>query len=477
MRERFKKIPSSWMWTGALYTALLLYVAIATSNQRGFIFDDPFIFFRYARNLASGHGWVYNVGQSGADAATSPLFVVILAIAYKLGFGLIAMSRLSFIAGLAACACLTHATLARLGHWWAGAVSALLLASSPWLFITRGMETTLFLGVLSLCVYLWVIGSGYGLGMALATLVLVRPDGIVFVVLIVGATWIVDRHCPSRALVAGGVIAGLWAVYAYLTIGRFLPNTLSAKVAQGRSGLFGSGPIFVKGLWQVPQAYRFGTVEAMVAVLGIAGLAIAWWRKELRLTLGVVAASVFVVTAIYAVLNVPFYPWYYAPLAYLLALSAGIAIEEIGTRMMAVNVGWVAVPATLTVFLVLIGLRSTPAGPPRPGYMEAAAWIDHHTAQTSTIAASEIGILGWQTNHPMDDYLGLLTANAVPPMEHDDMTWWVNGLRPDYWMTTVVPNPIDIQVLESPWFNSVFRKVYRNSTVIVYKRIGLAPNS
>ena len=297
-----------------------------------------------------------------------------------------------------------------------------------------------------------------------------------FVLLILGATWIVNRRPPSRTLVAGGVVAGVWAVYAYLTIGRFLPDTLSAKIVQGRSGLFGSGPIFIKGVWQVPQIYRFGTLEFMVGVLGIIGLVLAWWRKELRLTVGVVAASVFVVTLIYALLNVPYYPWYYSPLVYLLALCAGIAIEEIGKRAVAVKVGWMAVPATVVLFLVLVGLRSTPMGPPRPGYMEAAAWIDRHTPRTSTVTASEIGILGWQTNHPMDDYLGLLTANAIPPMEHGNMTWWVNGLQPDYWMTSVRPFRMDIQVRESPWFNSVFREVYRNSTVIVYKRIGLAPN-
>ena len=51
------------VWTGAFYAAVLAYIIASSAHERGFIFDDPFIFFRYARNLAHGYGWVYNVGH------------------------------------------------------------------------------------------------------------------------------------------------------------------------------------------------------------------------------------------------------------------------------------------------------------------------------------------------------------------------------------------------------------------------------
>ena len=110
-------------WTWALYAFFLGAAAIGTLGSRGFIFDDPFIFSRYAQNLVDGHGWVYNVGQSGSDAATSPLYVLALAGLRELGIGMEHAHRVLFIAGLTTCACATHAVLAFLGRWWAGAIA------------------------------------------------------------------------------------------------------------------------------------------------------------------------------------------------------------------------------------------------------------------------------------------------------------------------------------------------------------------
>jgi len=464
---------SKSVWTGIFYVALLLYVALASSHQRGFIFDDPFIFFRYARNLANGHGWVYNIGQPGYDAATSPLYVLILAAAYKLGVNLVFASGLVFVGGLAGCACLTHATLARLNHWWAGIAAACLIASSPWLFITRGMETALFIGVFALCLYLWVSGATYGLGASLAALVLIRPDGIVLVVLIIAAKWMIDRQPPRRTLIVGAVIAAIWAVYALVAVGSILPDTLAAKIAQGRSGFFGRP--FWKGVWWVPIRQHFGIVEAIVTLLGIVGIFIAAMRPELRLVLGVIAAASAITFVAYSLLTVPDYTWYYAPLVYLSVILAALTIEEIGRLASRHHVGLVALPVVVVLILIVVGLNSTEKGPPRPGYEQAAVWINEHTAPSATVTSAEIGLLGWYTNHPMKDYDGLLTPNALGPLERGDMTWWVNGLRPDYWM---VPRPHfleDLPVLQAPWFSQVFHEVYANRHVIIYRRIALAP--
>ncbi len=461
--------------TGVLYGILVLYVAVASTHSRGFVFDDPFIFFQYARNLAEGHGWVFNIGQPGANAATSPLYVVMLAVAYKLGLSLFGTSQALFVAGLAGCACLTHATLARLGHWWAGVAAACLIASSPWLFITRGMETPLFLGVFALCVYLWVKGATYGLGAALALLVLLRPDGIVLVVLIIAAKWIVDHRPPVRTLAVGGIIAAIWASYALVTIGTLLPDTLTAKIAQARSGYL--SPTYLLGIVNTPSLYGFGKLATIVGVLGAFGLLVAAMRPELRLPLGVVIAAVAVVSVAYAAVGVPgAYPWYYASLVYVVAILAGVTIEEVGHQLgRHVRMVSVVVPVAVVLVLVVIGWRSTPIGPPRPGYNEAAAWIDAHTPPSATVASGEVGLLGWYTNHPIQDYLGLISPQAIAPLRRGDMTWWVDGLRPDYWMTEVHPFRFDEPVLDAPWIHQVFHEVYRNARDIVYRRVATAP--
>lgn len=48
------------------------------------VYDDAFITFRYAQNLASGNGLVYNPGEY-ILGTTSPLFTIVIALLYKIG--------------------------------------------------------------------------------------------------------------------------------------------------------------------------------------------------------------------------------------------------------------------------------------------------------------------------------------------------------------------------------------------------------
>ena len=47
-------------------------------------YDDAYITYRYAINLASGKGMVFNVGEK-TDAASSPLYTLILSVFYRIG--------------------------------------------------------------------------------------------------------------------------------------------------------------------------------------------------------------------------------------------------------------------------------------------------------------------------------------------------------------------------------------------------------
>ena len=99
------------------------------------------------------------------------------------------------------------------------------------------------------------------------------------------------------------------------------------------------------------------------------------------MTLGVLAAASLITYVAYALLRVPDYTWYYAPLVYLAAILAGVTIEEVGGYLAnRHHVGLVVVPIVVVLLLVIVGLNSTEKGPPRPGYEQAAAWINEHTA-------------------------------------------------------------------------------------------------
>ena len=220
-----------------IWAGMILCAALGSWGNRGLVFDDPYIFFRYANNLTLHNEWIYNYGAPGTDAATSPLYVLVLALMHVLGLNIESAATATFVMSLGTCAFFTFRTLEKVGYRTAGVVAAALLIGSPWILITRGMESTPFLAVFAISLYLWRSGRSFSLGVALATLVLIRPDGAIPAFLILGVLGIKEPKRALRAVIAALVVCMIWLPYQWVAISRLLPDTLSVKIAQGQSGL------------------------------------------------------------------------------------------------------------------------------------------------------------------------------------------------------------------------------------------------
>lgn len=70
-----------------LLSVLLIFIIRSISFFIYDVYDDAFITFRYAYNLASGNGLVYNPGEY-ILGTTSPLFAIIIALFYKIGLSI-----------------------------------------------------------------------------------------------------------------------------------------------------------------------------------------------------------------------------------------------------------------------------------------------------------------------------------------------------------------------------------------------------
>src|SRR5450432_1071822 len=73
----------------ARFAPLILFVcaAILFADEIYYVnntYDDAFIFFRYAENLARGKGWVFSAGER-VEAYTSFLWAALLGLAALLG--------------------------------------------------------------------------------------------------------------------------------------------------------------------------------------------------------------------------------------------------------------------------------------------------------------------------------------------------------------------------------------------------------
>ena len=102
-------------------------------------FDDPFITYRFAENLAAGRGFNFNPGEVGALLTTSPLYALLLAVFRVLGFDIPTVSYTISVAALLAGALL----LRRI----AGNIAGLAYLLMPLLWLTVGFETPVFLAL------------------------------------------------------------------------------------------------------------------------------------------------------------------------------------------------------------------------------------------------------------------------------------------------------------------------------------------
>ncbi len=238
----------------AVVAALLACLRLPTMAHH--IQDDGFIYFRIAENAAEGHGPVFNPGDR-VDAATSPVWLWLLALAARVGVPVhVAAAWLALVAwGTAIVLTARWALeladtegLPAAAHGWqqlvipvAGCIGALalLLDDRFMVYAFSGMETMLcaaaWAWAFRALVQRWLLQRPAGAaGWWVLAAVLVRPE---FVLLVVGvaAVALVRHTAGPRVLLrtlAPALLGGLLYLGAHtLYFGEPFPNTYYAKRA------------------------------------------------------------------------------------------------------------------------------------------------------------------------------------------------------------------------------------------------------
>ena len=241
-----------WLLAAGLLLALALLLAHAA--RYAFQTDDAFISFRYARNLAHGHGLVFNPGYERVEGYTNFLWVVLLA-----GFNLLGVAPERAAQALSLAATVGLWLLLAAAAWRARAAGApawvalfaplcLALDRSVAVWSTSGLETRLFelllvAGAVRLVQELEAELAGRPPGLPLAALFfglaeLTRPVGALLRVCALGvAGALLARRGRLRpAAFAARAAPGVLLVAAHFAFrlayyGQWLPNTYYAKVA------------------------------------------------------------------------------------------------------------------------------------------------------------------------------------------------------------------------------------------------------
>jgi len=250
-----------------LFGAHLIYYA-------GFTHDDPFISFRYARNLASNKGLVFNEAER-VEGYSNFLFLILLAPAEKIGVEFLGLSKIyGFFSALA---CLLVFLFFLSSYYplpkWQHGIAPLLLALSGdmALWAVSGMETALIAFFVTAA---WILfcremkktGNVFPFSaLFFLAAALTRPEGGIYFFCLLPFAFVLLRckQIPGKyffswllLFLVPFAIYNLWRVSYF---GNLLPNTFYAK-ATGRLSLQADlGVIYLFSfLWHNPCLFLLG---------------------------------------------------------------------------------------------------------------------------------------------------------------------------------------------------------------------------
>jgi hypothetical protein len=437
-----EKIP----WIGACLAAIMAVTLYVGLSQDPRSLDDAYITYRYARNIAQGRGFVYNVGEP-VLGTTTPFYTLLLA---GLSFICRDIPTLSHIVGVLAwvlCVPVIYGIAEADGDRIAGLVAASLIGVNALFLQVLTMETTWYVLVTLLAFFFYVRKRLTLAGLCAGLAFLTRWDGVLVIGVLLFAgmleAWVLQEkreHFPWALLVALCVIVP-WLAYSQVTFGSIFPNTFFAKAGQGwKEGLGGPeiGP-FTRGLVSIARS-AFIENRLFVLPLGffLMGMfsvfrsRVKWWPVLLW------TAAYF---AGYAVLGVLRFSWYYPPLVPAFVLLVGQGIEGFIDLLAPVS-KWRQ--RGLAIFLIglclipnldwLIANRRSEMSDRLATYVGVGEWLRASTPSDSSVATIEIGVVGYYSDRTIVDTMGLVSPEMIGHLQDWTQTlqFALNHYWPDY---------------------------------------------
>lgn len=295
-RLTFPRLSDRAFALGSLTICAALFAVFVFTNYFQYINDDSYIFFRYAINLAQGHGIAYNPGER-VEGVTSLAWTVLLA-PFALTPHLILGSKLL---GLA-CALITLLAFYKTLDTLVG--NRLLVFAGLWMlalnqlfqsWATSGMDIALYVAWQTVFLYLAATGDMASARQRLALVGLtglgffVRPDAYLVALIgwaIVGLRFLDDIRSSRRMLTDFVVSLGLVGVLAALPFafrlwyfGKLLPNTFYAKSFYAAVG--GENRLGIRhGLAYITDSFHY--IGWTLVWLAVAGLLLSSLHRQSR---------------------------------------------------------------------------------------------------------------------------------------------------------------------------------------------------
>lgn len=435
-------------------------------------FDDAYITFRYAANIARGDGFTWNPPER-VLGATTPLFTLMLAGAAWLGFDIEDAALVLGVGGHALLCLLVFAAVPMVvTGWpkpvsvWVRAVAALACALHPHMAFTAvgGMETPLYCALIAATLLAAARGRELAAGALLGAALVMRPDAIALAPVALWLVWTAAEGPHTlpvlRAALLSGAIAGSWVGFALWYFGSPIPSSIPAKML-----IHPATPAQVLG--DFATFVRDDVILLVALPLALAGM---WLQRKRPIAVAMTSFGVLYLGAC-AFSGVEPFPWYVNPLIPIVLLLATAGLAAILETMRVSRAGiW----ACVTILVIVTGGAwiigqvedlSADWEEWEGAYEIAARWIMEHSQPGDRIYVGETGVIGYLLEgRVVIDSSGINSPDVLrrrrgfPETDPEWSRRIIRDLAPDF--ITTSPHYLNIRTIAAePWFEALYEKV------------------
>ncbi|MDD2888673.1 MAG: hypothetical protein PHY66_12800 [Aliarcobacter sp.] len=327
---------SKKLWTQEHFVlfilAIIVYSFASYARWGGALADDGSFFLQYAKNMAAGEFWVWNLGEEPIWGSSAPLFPLFIAPLLKLGMDPINAILSVSIAFSVIAFSLVFVTI----KYRFGTLSAIIFiiftsldSHLIWFGTNAGLETPLTFLLLSIGIMAILLApeKSIYIGIIAGLLCVQKLDLIPAAVGLILAQMFYLKRISFVSIIIALVVALIWYGFAWIYFGLPLPNSFITKALhQGDQAVVNTREWFSTFVWiKDAHIYLFG---AFVGTLLL-------FYKKIEWPLWIFLGAILVSHTIAYTIKFPFepYDWYCMPSLFSLmvlgSISAAFIIEKI----------------------------------------------------------------------------------------------------------------------------------------------------
>ncbi|MCP4633312.1 MAG: hypothetical protein GY855_10335 [candidate division Zixibacteria bacterium] len=417
------------------FSALALRIIVANSFF-DYLTDDAYIFMRYAENFTSGNGLVYNIDE-WVLGFSSPLYVFALSILIWIFNGVdgpLLVTIFNLILFFIFAVILIRIFVR--GEFKSWSIPILLLFYFSYVDASlNGMETTMFLLAIFASIYA-LLRHNIAITLILAIVCgLIRLEGFLFLfALLIYLLLIAKERIPLKGIIISAILLAAYLIPTYLSYGTIIPHPIWAKsallaksswVGESYSNFFENilekhvlcvVAISVTSYKSLPDSAKL-TIQIfsiLTAIPFFVGLINSLYRKSVFV---IIPLFYLFVLAFYCVGKPLMFNWYTIPTSMTFFITVFIGLDSVTEKYRLRIFGYIQVLLIIIMCawstIVALPLRSYVNNTRGHSLVGVAEFILNNFPDAKSLAAADIGILGYQSGLHIIDLAGLVTPSVL----------------------------------------------------------------